>query len=64
MDAIYQQIIAGKQKAVVGFILLFLGSFFAQHGIDITQMTVGQAIESLIYGLIGYAGVYIKRNQA
>lgn len=63
MDKLYEQIIANKQKAIVGFVVLLIGSLFAKHGIDITQITVADAIQALAYGVIGYVSVYLKRNK-
>lgn len=64
MDALYNQLIAGKQKAVVGFIITALATFLAQHGLShLLDMTLKEAAEALVYGLFGYLGVYTKANK-
>lgn len=63
MDWLYNQLIANKQKAVVGFIMAALTAFFVKHGIDITTLTVHDALQMLFYGALGFVGVYLKRNK-
>lgn len=62
MDWIYNQIVVGKQKAIVAFILASLTAFLAKQGFTL-DTTIGELAEALIYGIIGYIGVYIKRNK-
>lgn len=63
MDAIYQQVIANKQKAIVAFVFGFLATYVAQYGFDLETLTVRELVEQVIYGLIGYVGVYLKANK-
>lgn len=60
---LYELLIENKQKAIVGAIVAMAVSFFAQHGIDIEQMTVKEALETLLYGFVTWVAVYFKRNQ-
>lgn len=62
MDFLYNQLIANKQKAIVGFVLTAAGAFISQHGFTL-DTTIGEILESLVYGVLGYIGVYVKRNR-
>lgn len=63
MDWLWNQFIANKQKAVVGFIITAVVAFFAKHGVDLDSITLKQALEALLWGILGFVGVYIKRNK-
>lgn len=63
MDALYQQVVAGKQKAIAGFVVTFLATYVAQYGFNIQTLTLGQVVEQLVYAMIGYGSVYLKKNQ-
>lgn len=62
MDFLYNQLIAGKQKAVVAFIVTTLVAFLVKHGIALPE-NAGQTFEALIWGLVGLVSVYLKRNK-
>lgn len=62
MNFLYEQFIANKQKAIVGFVVGFVATYIAQHGFNI-DMSLGQVLENLLYGLIGYVSVYLKENK-
>lgn len=63
MDNLYQAVVANKQKAIVGFLVAAVVAYFAKHGIDIETLTVKEALELAVYGLIGYVSVFLKRNK-
>jgi len=63
MDKLYQAIVVNKQKAIVGFVVVSLAAYFSKYGIDIETLTVKEAIELIVYGVIGYFAVYTKRNK-
>lgn len=63
MDFIYKELISGKQKAIVGFIFGFLATYVAQYGFSLETLTVKELVEQVVYGVIGYVGVYLKRNK-
>lgn len=63
MDAIYQQFVAGKQKAIAAFVVGFVVTYVAQYGLDLHTLTVQQLLEQLVYSGLSYAGVYLKRNK-
>lgn len=62
MDFVYQQFIAGKQKAVVAFIVTALVAFLVKNGIELPE-NAAQTFEALIWGVVGLVSVYIKRNK-
>lgn len=63
MDWLYSQLIANKQKAVVGFIVTAAVAYFAKHGIDLGAITLKQALEAVLWGMLGFVGVYVKQNK-
>lgn len=63
METIYRQIVENKQKAVVGFVVAAAVAYFAKHGIDIETLTVKEALEMVLWGVIGYVSVFFKRNK-
>ena len=63
MDKIYQAIVVNKQKAIVGFVFGFVATYLAKYGFDIETLTVRELLEQVVYGLIGYIGVYLKENK-
>lgn len=63
MDKLYTAIVANKQKAIVSFVVAAVTAYAAKHGFDIETVTVKEALELIFYGVIGYVGVYVKRNQ-
>jgi len=63
MEKIWNALVANKQKAIVGFAVASLAAYFAKHGIDIETLTVKEASELVLYGVLGYVGVYVKRNK-
>lgn len=62
MEWLWNQVVAGKQKALVGFILTAVVAYASKHGLDL-NMTLAQALEALLWGILGYVGVYVKRNK-
>ncbi len=62
MDFLYQQFIAGKQKAVVAFIVTTLVAFLVKNGIALPD-NAAQTFEALVWGLVGLVSVYLKRNK-
>ena len=63
MEAIYQQFIAGKQKAVVGYVVVALVQYLSSMGIKLPD-TAGDVLTALVVGILGYVAVYLKRNKA
>jgi uncharacterized membrane protein (DUF441 family) len=63
MDFLYNQIIAGKQKAIVGYVVVALVNYLSQQGFALPANT-GDVLTALVVGLIGYVAVYLKRNKA
>lgn len=59
---LYDNLVAGKQKAIVAFIVTAVVAQASQHGVD-TSLTLEQALEALLWGVLGFVGVYFKRNQ-
>ena len=64
MDALYQQLIQNKQKAVIGFVVGAIIAYFAKYGIDLNTLTVADALRMLGAGIITYISVFVKKNQA
>lgn len=62
MDFLYQQFVAGKQKAIAGWLATALVAFLAQHGVQLPD-TASQVFTALAFGLIGLVSVYLKRNK-
>lgn len=62
MDFLYQQLIAGKQKAIAGWIAGASIVFLAQHGITLPA-SAKEVLTALLYGLIPLVSVYLKRNK-
>ena len=62
MDAIYNQLIAGKQKAVVGYLVVALVQYLTSMGIKLPENT-GDVLTALVVGLLGYVAVYLKSNK-
>jgi uncharacterized membrane protein (DUF441 family) len=62
MDFLYQQLIAGKQKAVVGWLITALVAFLASQGITLPD-NGSEVLTALLTGLLGYVGVYLTRNK-
>lgn len=62
MDFIYQQFIAGKQKAIVGWLAVALVAFLVKHGV-VLPADASDVFSALLWGLVGLVSVYLKRNQ-
>lgn len=62
MDFLYNQLIAGKQKAIAGFLAAALVAFLAKHGL-VLPSDASAVFEALAFGLIGLVSVYLKRNK-
>lgn len=62
IQTIYRLVVVGNQKAIVGFVVTFILTFLAQFNIS-AEMTMNQALESLVYAVIGAAGVWLKANK-
>lgn len=63
LSKLYKLFIKGRQKALVGFLVAALGTFAAKHGVDIADLTLKQAAESVFYGVLGWLAVYVKSNK-
>ncbi len=62
MDFLYNQLISGKQKAVVGFVATALVAFLAKHGVVLPNSAT-DVFQALLWGLLGLGGVYLKKNK-
>lgn len=63
MDFLYNQLIAGKQKAIAGFLAAALVAYLARHGVTLPGDSA-DVLQALAFGLIGLISVYLKRNKA
>lgn len=63
MDTLYNQLIAGKQKAIVGYVVVALVQYLSDHGF-VAPDHFADVLTALLVGLLGYVAVYLKRNQA
>lgn len=63
MDWLYKNFVENKQKAIAGAVLAVVSTYVAQYGFNIETLTVAQVIEQVVFGVLGYVGVYLKRNQ-
>lgn len=61
-NRLYNLVVTGNQKAIVGFIVAAAAVYIAQFGWSL-DTTVGELIEALVAGTITAAGVWFKRNQ-
>ena len=62
MDFLYNQFIAGKQKAVVAFLVTALVAFIAKHGVVLPD-NAADTLQALAWGVVGSVSVYLKRNK-
>lgn len=62
LKAIYNVIVVGNQKAIVGFILAVITVLISKVGLDL-DMTIRQVVEALASGLIVSLGVWVKANK-
>lgn len=62
MDSLYNQLIAGKQKAVVGYVVVAAVQYLSSIGIKLPD-NAGDVLTALVVGVIGYLAVYFKRNK-
>ena len=62
MDFLYNQFIAGKQKAVVAFIVSALVAFIVKHGVALPD-NASETLQALVWGVVGLVSVYVKRNK-
>lgn len=63
MEKLYSFLIENKQKAIVGFVVAAATAYFAKHGLDLETLTVKQALEMVVYGVLGYTAVWFKKNK-
>jgi hypothetical protein len=62
MDFLYQNLIAGRQKAIVGFVATALVAFLVKHGIVLPD-TATDVFQALLWGVLGLVSVYVKKNK-
>lgn len=63
LNNIYTTIVKGNQKAVIGFVLTFVAGLGLQiGGVNILDVTIGDAISAGIAAGITSAGVWFKGN--
>lgn len=62
MDWLYQQLIAGKQKAVAGFLAAALVAFLADNGVQLPA-DAKEVVSALLLGVVGLVSVYLTRNK-
>lgn len=63
INTLYDLIVTGKQKAIAAFVVGVVSTYVVKYGFDIETLTVKEAIEQLVYGVIAYAGTYIPTNK-
>lgn len=62
MDFLYNQFVAGKQKAIAGWLAAALVAFLAKHGVQLPA-SAEEVLSALLLGLVGLVAVYLKRNR-
>jgi uncharacterized membrane protein (DUF441 family) len=62
MDWLYENFVAGKQKAVVAFVVTALVAWLVKHGVELPE-DASDTLQALAWGLVGLVSVYLKRNQ-
>lgn len=62
MYSLYKLVVINKQKAILGFVIAFSAPYLAKVGFTL-DTTLKEVLESLVYGTIGYAGIYLKANK-
>lgn len=62
MDFLYNQFVAGKQKAIVAFVVTALVAFLVKNGIVLPD-NAAATFEALLWGLVGLVSVYLKSNK-
>lgn len=63
VNTIYELLVVNKQKAVSSFIVVFLFTQAAQHGINLENYVKQDGLESLVFAALGYLAVYLKTNR-
>lgn len=63
MDWLHKQLVENKQKAIVGFVMVGATAIAVKHGINLDTITGKQLIEAILYGFLGFLGVFYKKNQ-
>lgn len=56
--------ITDKQKAVAGFWIAAIGSYMAQNGMSLGDLTSWTAVKSLIVGVLTHQFVYWTTNRS
>lgn len=59
---LYNTIVKGNQKAIVGFLVAAAGTYLALVGVSL-DMTVGEALTVLTNGVVTAVGVWFKANK-
>lgn len=59
--SLYQTLVAPNRKAIVGFIVVVLATYLAKHGLALSLDTQ-TALQTLLSGLVAYAGVWLATN--
>lgn len=62
MQNLYGLIVVGKQKALIAFALGLVGTQLVNHGLSL-DMTLGDALQALLAGLIAHGSVYFTPNK-
>ena len=62
MRNLVAKLVTGKEKAIVAFLVATIGSFVAKHGVTL-DMTLGQALQALIVGLVAHVSVFLTANR-
>lgn len=63
VSVLYELLVIGKQKAVVAGVVGVVVVYAAKHGIDIETLTVKEAVEIVVSGVIVAVSVFLKKNQ-
>lgn len=62
LTKLYEVLVFDKQKALVAFIVAAVGTYAVSHGINL-DMSLRDALQALLVGVIAHGSVYFKRNQ-
>lgn len=58
----YSLVVLNKQKAIVAFVVGAISAFVVRHGWTL-DISLRDALQALLVGVIAHAGVYLKANK-
>ena len=64
MKNLYNVIVAGNQKAIVGLVIALIGGLGLQvGGVNILDVSVRELVNAVVLAVITSAGVWLKANR-